>query len=113
MHKYLIDVNLPYKVAFWHSDEFIHQTDLDDQWSDDQIWNYAKENNLTIVTKDADFSNKIIFQTPPPRVIHIKIGNMKFKVFYDFIAVNWSKIEKISNSHKLTNVFNNRIEGIE
>ncbi|MEO8074626.1 MAG: DUF5615 family PIN-like protein [Acidobacteriota bacterium] len=46
------------------------------------LWNYAKENNLTIITKDADFSNRIIFQEPPPKVIHIRFGNMKMREFY-------------------------------
>lgn len=53
MKKYLIDVNLPYLFSLWNDEAFIHQFDIDDKWSDEQIWNYAKENNLTIVTKDA------------------------------------------------------------
>jgi len=73
MRKYLIDVNLPYKFDHWRSDEYIHQRDLNARMPDRNIWEYAKLNNLTILTKDADFSDRMILETPPPRVIHFKI----------------------------------------
>jgi len=56
MLKYLIDANLPYYFGLWNSPEFIHIHDIDETWSDDNIWEFAKENNLIIITKDADFS---------------------------------------------------------
>ncbi len=77
MAKYLIDVNLPYRFSLWKGNDYIHQIDIDDEWTDEQIWNCAEENDLTIITKDADFSNRIIFHQSPPRVIHIRFGNMK------------------------------------
>ena len=50
---------------------------------------------------------------PPPKVIHFKIGNLKFNDFNNFIQEKWNKIIAISSLHKLTNVFIDRIEGIE
>jgi predicted nuclease of predicted toxin-antitoxin system len=29
--------------------------DLGNKWEDEEIWNYARENNLTIISKDSDF----------------------------------------------------------
>ncbi len=69
MPKYLIDVNLPYHISLWEGDDYVHVKDIDDQWSDTQIWNYARERDLTIITKDADFSDRILLVGPPPRVI--------------------------------------------
>lgn len=63
--KYLIDVNLPYYFSIWNKPEYIHQKDLGDDWRDEQIWSYAKENNLTIVSKDSDFSNRMMLKEPP------------------------------------------------
>ncbi|MBK8381508.1 MAG: DUF5615 family PIN-like protein [Ignavibacteria bacterium] len=37
---------------------------LIDEWSDDLIWNYAKKNRLTIISIDADFSNRILLEDP-------------------------------------------------
>ena len=113
MAKYLIDVNLPYRFSLWKSDEYVHQIDIDDQWTDGQIWNYAKETDLTIVTKDADFSNRIIFHKPPPKVIHIRFGNMKMREFFSRMNAVWEDAIRLSESHKLVNVFKDRIEAIE
>ena len=110
--KYLIDVNLPYYFSIWNNEEYIHQKDIDDEWSDEQIWHYAIKNDLTIVTKDSDFSNKILFQNPPPRVIHIRFGNMKLSAFFEVINKTWPQIKLLSNSNKLVSVYLDRIEAI-
>ncbi len=113
MPKYLIDVNLPHRFSLWNSEDFIHQTYIDDEWTDEQIWEYAKENDLTIITKDADFSNRIIFHEPPPKVIHIRFGNMKMRGFHTALTTIWDDIIDLSETHKLVNVFRDRIEAIE
>lgn len=113
MAKYLIDVNLPYRFSLWHSEDYIHQKDIDDGWTDSQIWHYAETNKLTIITKDSDFSNRILFKNPPPRVIHIKIGNSTIKELFDTLMPIWDEVLKMSETHRLVNVFRDRIEGIE
>ena len=113
MPKFLIDINLPYHFALWNSPEFIHQKDLNSKWSDEKIWTYAKNSNLTIITKDVDFSNKIMLNFPPPKVIHIRFGNLKMKPFFVVTNKLWNDILEMNNDHKLVNVFADRIEGIE
>lgn len=113
MIRFLIDANLPYYFSLWNTAEFIHQNDIDDEWTDEQIWNYAKVNNLTIISKDSDFSNKIMLNIPPPKVIHFRFGNMKMKPFFDAISRVWSEVIEMNNDHKLVNVFTDIIEGIE
>lgn len=93
MTKYLIDVNLPRYITQWENGEFIDQIDINDEWSDHQIWNYEKENLLTIVTKDSDFSNRMM-ATSPPKVIHFRIGNMKLHQFISFIRLRSGKIQQ-------------------
>lgn len=112
MVKYLIDVNLPYYFSLWNSEEFTHQKDINDQSSDEEIWQYAKNNNLTIITKDVDFSNKILLNEPPPKVIHIRFGNMKMNEFFGTMNKLWKDILEINHTHKLVNVFVDRVEGI-
>lgn len=112
MASYLINVNLPYYFSLWNSSDYIHQKDIDDTWSDGQIWNYSKENNLTIITKVADFSNKILLKEPPPRIIHIRFGNMKMKQFHNILVRLWPEIHLLSGNYKLLNVFIDRIEAI-
>ena len=113
MPKFLIDVNLPYYFSLWNNSDFIHQKDINDEWSDEQIWIYAKENNLTIISKDSDFSNKVMMNIPPPKVIHIRFGNMKMNPFFDAISKVWNDVVEMNHEHKLVNVFLDRIEGIQ
>ena len=112
MKKYLIDSNLPYYFSLWNNESFIHQHDIDSKWKDNQIWDYAKKNNLTIITKDSDFSERIINLEPPPKVIQIKLGNIKMKEFHKIITEMWGEILELNETNKLVNVFKNRIEGI-
>jgi predicted nuclease of predicted toxin-antitoxin system len=112
MAKFLIDVNLPYYFHLWNSKDFIHQFQLGDDWKDEKIWTYAKENNLTIITKDSDFSHRILFSTPPPKVIHIRIGNKKMKDFFNLLTANWPKILDLNQQYKLVNFFEDHIEAV-
>ena len=113
MLKFLIDANLPVYLSTWNSPEFVHQNSIDPEWKDSRIWEYATTNNLTIVTKDIDFSNRILFNNPPPKVIHIRYENMKLKIFYENISIVWDSVVELNANHKLVNVFTDRIEAIE
>ena len=112
MSRYIIDANLPYYFSLWQDDNYEHVIDIDPNMKDSEIWRYAKENNLTIVTKDADFSDLVLLNNPPPRVIHIKLGNMKMKAFYNAINSIWNEILIMSKEYKLVRVYKDKIEGI-
>ncbi len=112
MSKYLIDANLPSRFSIWDSQEYEHVVHINDELKDSEIWQYAKENNLTIVTKDADFSDLAMLNNPPPKVIHFKIGNMKMKAFYQFTTKVWDDICVMSEDFKLIRVYSNKIEGV-
>ncbi|MFZ1977685.1 MAG: DUF5615 family PIN-like protein, partial [Bacteroidota bacterium] len=92
MPNYLIDANLPYYFSLWKDDQYLHLRDIDDTMSDRNVWEYAKRQHLTIITKDADFSSRIILNQPPPRVIHLRIGNMKLAELFHFLSVRWTEI---------------------
>ena len=113
MKEFLVDVNLPRKIKVWQTNKFEFAGEINDEWTDSEIWEYAKIHNLTIITKDADFSHRIIVSQPPPKIIHIRIGNMKLKDFQNFIDKVWNAIEETSDNHKLVNVFIDRIESVK
>ena len=68
MARYLIDANLPRWFSLWSGGdcEFVH--DLGADWSDTEIWEYASANSLTIVSKDADFSDRVLASAAGPKV---------------------------------------------
>ncbi len=71
MNKFLIDANLPKLLRFWHDDACVFLPD--DEWHDSRVWRYARENNLTIVTKDGDFE-KLALAGSPPVVVLLCVG---------------------------------------
>jgi predicted nuclease of predicted toxin-antitoxin system len=112
MPEYLIDVNLPYYFSLWNSDNFIHQKDIDDTASDDEIWNYAKQNELIIITKDKDFSLMQLMKGAPPKVIQIKFRNVKMNVFFEILINCWNDVEMLIEKNNLVNIYKNKIEAL-
>ena len=112
MPRYIVDVNLPYYFSVWNSDEYRHIADIDPCMKDSEIWEYAKKNSLTIISKDTDFSDLVLLSEPPPRVIHIKLGNMKMKEFHSIIENIWTEVLMMSREYKLVRVYRDKLEGI-
>jgi len=110
MPQFLIDSNLPYFFSLWKGSEYVHQFDLGESWTDDQIWEYARKNQLTVVSKDADFFSRILLTTPPPKVIHIKLGNMCLNAMHECLSRIWPFVVDAIPSHKLVVVYADRIE---
>ena len=96
----------------WSGDKFEHVININDELKDSEIWEYSKINNLTIISKDTDFSEMIMINIPP-RVIHIKVGYMKINELHQFLNKIWPEISDMSNNHKLVRVFLNKLEGID
>jgi predicted nuclease of predicted toxin-antitoxin system len=113
MVKFIIDANLPEQMPAWSSEDFIHVNQIERKWKDGQIWNYARDRNLIIISKDSDFGNRIMLVSPPPKVIHFKTGNMLIEQFQKFLEHNWEEIIKLSSDHKLVKVFTTYIEAVQ
>jgi predicted nuclease of predicted toxin-antitoxin system len=43
--------------------------------TDDEIWNYSKVNEFTIISKDTDFRERSFVRGAPPKVIWLDVGN--------------------------------------
>lgn len=112
MPKFLIDNNLPNSFDIWKSEDFLYVRDLDPKASDTIIWNLARAQSLTIVSKDSDFTDRILLSEPPPRVIHLRTGNMSIREFFNFYTKNWTDIVEYSERCKLVTVSRTQIAGI-
>ena len=112
MKGFLFDENLPGRLTFTPKRPVIPSAKVGHQSTDSQIWAYARQHSLVIVSKDADFSERIIMQSPPPWVVHLRAGNLRRKQFHAWLARMWPQIETLLKSHKLVNVYADRLEGI-
>ena len=107
---YLLDENLPSKLPFSLEGIIVHANELGISVSDQVIWNYCKENSLAIITKDSDFSERILISEPPPKVIHLEFGNMKLQEFNNYLESIWSNVENLLIDSKLVNVYEGYVE---
>ncbi len=112
MNGYLIDENVPSLLSISPNNPLIHCRELGQSLSDTFLWQHARSNALVIVTKDVDFSTRIMLSGPPPWVVHLRVGNMRRHEFHAFVARIWPDVEALLPAHKLINVYEDRIEAV-
>ncbi|AMR25619.1 hypothetical protein A0257_17075 [Hymenobacter psoromatis] len=99
MVRFLVDINLPYRFAYWRGEEFLHQRDLNERWPNVSIRKYAADHNLTIITKDKDFAQLIRQQEPPPRVLWLRSGSCSLRQLHHFLAPHWEQALSLLFKH--------------
>lgn len=77
--KLLLDQNISFRVVKQISKTFplarqVRELQLEN-FTDRKIWEFAKEQNYTIVTFDADFYDFVTLYGHPPKVIWLRLGN--------------------------------------
>ena len=112
MNGFLFDENLPRCIQFAPSLSVTHVEDIGVSLQDSAVWDYARANALAIVSKDADFSDRILVAQPPPWVVHLRTGNLRRADFHTFLARVWPQVEALLPAHKLVNVYRDRIESV-
>jgi predicted nuclease of predicted toxin-antitoxin system len=108
----LFDENLPKRVEFSPSLPVIPVSEIGSSPTDTEVWEFSRQRELVIVSKDADFSERIIMRQPPPWVVHLRFGNLRRREFHALLARVWPQVEALLKSHKLVNVYADRVEGI-
>lgn len=112
MKGYLFDENVPRRLTIAASFPVVHCLELGQKLSDTFLWEHAQANDYVIITKDADFSNRIMLSTPPPWIVHLRIGNMRKREFHAFLERIWPEVESLLPAHKLVSVHEDRIEAV-
>lgn len=77
--KFLFDENLSDRLVerLAALGQHLHVKDAGLIQSDDEsIWKVAKADGWTIVSKDADFSQRALVRGHPPKVITLRVGNV-------------------------------------
>lgn len=112
MKGFIFDENLPARLRFSPKLPVIPFSKAGRLPTDSQIWEFARKHDLVIVSKDTDFSDRIITSSPPPRVVHLRFGNLRKDEFHALLARVWPQVEALLKSHKLVNIYADRLEGI-
>jgi predicted nuclease of predicted toxin-antitoxin system len=77
--KLLLDQNLAYRLAtaldsLYPGSQHLRMLGMETS-SDDEVWNYAREHKMTIVSKDSDFYHRSMLLGHPPKVVWLRLGN--------------------------------------
>ncbi len=97
--KLLLDENLSRRAVPFLQDTFPGSTQvalLGMENADDRtIWNFAKDNDFVIVTKDSDFFEMTSMYGQPPQIVWLKIGNQSKAATINALTANQQNIEQV------------------
>lgn len=94
MKKLLFDQNLSHRLVRLLADaypdcEHVRNVGLKEA-SDPEVWEFARDNDYTIVSKDSDFHQRSLLYGFPPKIVWVKLGNCSTK-----------SVEHILRAHRL------------
>lgn len=113
MKAFVFDENVPNRLTFSTGLPVLDaESALGPSATDRALWDFARARDGVIVTKDADFATRIMAESPPPWIVHLRFGNLRFRAYHALLARVWPRIEALLPQHKLINVFTDRIEAI-
>ncbi|MBO0929834.1 DUF5615 family PIN-like protein [Fibrella aquatilis] len=104
MVKFIIDTQLPPMLATyfrWKGSDAIHTTHFPDGHllQDAEIGRIALTEDRIIVTKDSDFPDSFFLKGPPPRVLYLRLGNMRNRDLTAFLETRWDTIQELINQN--------------
>ncbi len=108
----LVDENLPSTLPFPPNLRVIHATDLGSRPTDDELWREARRLDCVILTKDADFFDRLLLDGPPPKVVWLRTGNMRRKEIEHLVETVWDRVVETLSHADLVEIHHDRIEGI-
>ncbi len=97
--KLLLDENLSHRLParinliFPESAHIKFISELGEESSDLDIWNYSKSNGFTVITKDKDLVILLKEKGHPPNIIKLNIGNSSLSKQLMIIQTNEHKIK--------------------
>jgi predicted nuclease of predicted toxin-antitoxin system len=95
----LFDENLSYRLIAILQDLFPGSLHVDTAGlgsaTDEIVWEFARANGLTIVTKDSDFHERSVVQGYPPKIIWITRGNCSTDQIAKLLRANAARISEL------------------
>ena len=103
--KLLFDQNLSPRLVRLLSDVFPDSNHVStiglETSTDSEVWEYARTNGFTLVTKDADFGDLSVLRGFPPKTIWIRKGNCKTSDIEAILRNNFAAILKLENDDEI------------
>ncbi|WP_420595461.1 DUF5615 family PIN-like protein [Deinococcus sp.] len=111
---FLIDENLsPHLKYALAPHAAIHTRDLGQSLTDSALWHYATEHQLVILTKDADFVDRMILADPtasPRAVIQLHCGNLRAGPMRLFLERHLAEMLGLCGQYRLIHLYPEHLE---
>ena len=62
---------------------------------DEDVWEYARANGFTIVSKDSDFQQRSLLYGHPPKIVWLRIGNCTREQLVQLITIHEQEIRAL------------------
>lgn len=106
--KLLFDQNISYRIVNKLIDKFPNSKHVAEVGKNDKddidIWQFAKNEEFTIVSFDSDFYDISLIKSCPPKIIWIRTGNLTTNQVLNLLIAHEEAIhdfiEKEENAHK-------------
>lgn len=100
--RFLCDAHISYKLANHLTAmgfETVYVNDILDksETRDSDICRYADQNDLIVITKDADFRDSYFIKQTPKKIIKVNLGNIPNQELVRIFTENISTFEKLSS----------------
>ena len=102
--KLLLDANVSWRLVSTlkeHFGECVHVDDIPEiefPAKDTKIWQYAKDNGYTVITRDNDFNDIVAVKGFPPKIVWLRTGNCNREFTADLLIRSKKAIEELSKS---------------
>ena len=115
---FIIDAHLPktlVSIIERNGYEAIHTSSLEEgnASSDVVIIQLAEEKKATVVSKDEDFHHSFLLYRKPPKLVMIKVGNMRLNALKELFENQFPKIIDLLGQHDLIEFHSDKLIAID
>lgn len=66
--------------------------------SDEDVWDYARDNGFIIISKDSDFQQRSLLYGHPPKVVWLRMGNCTREMLMQLITAHVQDIHALDTN---------------
>jgi len=104
--KLLLDANISWRIIKLIANDFLacshaNEIKVNQPAKNIEIWEFAKQNNFTILTHDDDFEKLLLLKGVPPKVIILKTFNKNTKQIAELLISKKEIIESFISNDQL------------
>jgi predicted nuclease of predicted toxin-antitoxin system len=104
--KLLFDQNISHRILKYLPADFAGSSSVKTETlinaTDHRIWDFAQMNDFIIVTQDSDFNDLNLLYGSPPKLIRIRLGNLKTRVLANILIKYSEDIKKFTEDKNLS-----------